>query len=478
MGQEIERTGFTAEDFAAFDARLKAETALLHDWFREAAFSTRDRVGGFELEAWLVDAMGRPAPINARVLEALDDPAVVPELARFNIEFNSRPRALHGDGLSRMLEDLERMYGGCGRVAESLGAGVLMIGILPSLQEADLKPENMSEQKRYRALNDQVFRQRNGAPLRLNIIGNEHLHTLHADVMLESAATSFQIHLKAAPARAVALYNLAQVLSAPMVALSANSPFLFGRDLWSETRIPLFEQAVAVGGIAAAASGPLRRVGFGSGYARASLFECFQENLEQYPVLLPVCSEAESKQLEHVRLHNGTIWRWNRPLIGFDADGTPHLRIEHRVMPSGPTLIDAMANAAFFFGLMQRLGNDDSVVPAELLPFGVARDNFYAAARDGLDARILWSNQRKLNARTLILEALLPLAREGLEQLTVTPSDQKRFLDIVRRRTETGVTGAAWQRAYVARHGRNWEGLTQAYREQQDSGRPVHEWRT
>lgn len=476
MGQEIERTGFTPEDFGAFNARLQAETALLHDWFRGAAFSTRDRVGGFELEAWLVDAMGRPAPINARVLEALDDPAVVPELARFNIEFNSRPRTLQGDALSRMLGDLERMYGGCGRIAESLGAGVLMIGILPTLQESDLTSENMSEQKRYRALNDQVLRQRGGEPLRLNIIGNEHLHTQHADVMLESAATSFQIHLKVAPARAAGLYNLAQALSAPMVAVSANSPFLFGRDLWCETRIPLFEQAVAIGGIAAAASGPLRRVGFGSGYARASLFECFQENLERYPVLLPVCSETASTQLEHVRLHNGTIWRWNRPLIGFDAGGTPHLRIEHRVMPSGPTLIDAVANAAFFFGLMQRLGNDP-VAPSELLPFGVARDNFYAAARDGMDARIGWSNQRKLTARTLILDELLPLAREGLEQLTVDRSDQKRFLDIIRRRTETGATGAAWQRAYVARHGRDWESLTQAYRERHDSGRPVHEWR-
>ena len=475
MGQEIERTGFTPEDFAAFDARLRAETALLHDWFRDAAFSTRDRVGGFELEAWLVDAAGRPAPINARVLERLADPSVVPELARFNIEFNSPPQALSGDALSRMLVALERVYASSRRAAAAFDAGVLTIGILPTLREADLTTRNMSDQKRYRALNDQVLRQRDGRPLELNIVGHERLHILHADVMLESAATSFQVHLKVAPARAVEFYNLAQILSAPMVAVSANSPFLFGRDLWSETRIPLFEQAVAVGGFGAGAAGPLRRVGFGSGYAHASLFECFQENLDHYPVLLPVWSDLPVEKLEHLRLHNGTIWRWNRPLIGFDDDGTPHLRIEHRVMPAGPTLVDAIANAAFFFGLMACLGNE--VAPgSELLPFSVARDNFYAAARDGLDAQLCWSKGRRLRVQSLILDELLPQARRGLEQSGLDARDVERFLDVVRARTETGATGAAWQRAYVARHGRDWGKLTRTYHELHDSGRPVHEW--
>ena len=476
MGQEIEHTGFTPDDFADFTARLRAETALLRDWFRDAAFPTRDPVGGFELEAWLVDAAGRPAPINARVLERLGDPSVVPELARFNIEFNSQPHVLHSNALSRMLADLERVYANCRRTAATFDAGVLTIGILPTLREADLTSANMSDQKRYRALNDQVLHQREGRPLELNILGQDHLHVSHADVMLESAATSFQIHLKVTPAQALELYNLAQILSAPMVAVSANSPFLFGRDLWSETRIPLFEQAVAVGGFGAGAAGPLRRVGFGSGYAHASLFECFQENLDHYPVLLPVCSDSPVEMLEHLRLHNGTIWRWNRPLIGFDADGSPHLRIEHRVMPAGPTLIDAVANAAFFFGIMQYLGRCGGAA-SEFLPFSVARDNFYAAARDGLDAQVCWSNQRKLRMQSLILDELLPQARQGLEQLALAAEDVERFIGVVHARTQSGATGAAWQRAYVARHGPDWEALTQAYRERHDSGRPVHEWR-
>lgn len=475
MGQEIERTRFSPADFAAFDARLRAETALLHDWFRDAAFSSRDRVGGFELEAWLIDAAGRPAPVNAPFLARLDDPLVVPELARFNVEVNSRPEPLCGQALSRMLAGLEATCARCQRVAAEFDASLLAIGILPTLREDDLTSGSMSDLKRYRALNEQVLRQREGRPLALEIHGREHLKTEHRDVMLEAATTSFQIHLKVAPDQAADYYNLAQILSAPMVAVSANSPYLFGHDLWDETRIPVFEQSVAVGGFAAVAHGPLRRVGFGSGYARASLFECFEENLAHFPILLPMVGDSAPERLEHLRLHNGTIWRWNRSLIGFDDDGTPHLRIEHRVVPAGPTLVDAIANAAFFFGLMQALGSG-GVAPSLLLPFPVARDNFHAAARDGLDAHIHWLRDRHGRLQTLILRDLLPLAQRGLEQLDIDRADAERFLGVIRGRVENACTGAAWQRAFVARHGRDWTALTLAYRERQASGVPVHEW--
>ncbi|MFN2309938.1 MAG: glutamate-cysteine ligase family protein [Gammaproteobacteria bacterium] len=475
MGQEIEQTRFSAADSAAFAERLRAETALLQDYFRDAAFSTRDRVGGFELEAWLIDAAGRPAPINAAFLERLDDPLVVPELARFNVELNTPPQPLHGDALSRMHASLAATEARCQQTAAEFGASLLSIGILPTLQGADLNPGSMSDLKRYRALNEQVLRQRQGQPLVLEIHGREHLKTVHQDVMLEAATTSFQIHLKVAPETAAEAYNLAQILSAPLVAIGANSPYLFGHDLWDETRIPVFEQAVAVGGFAAASHGPLRRVGFGTGYVRESLFECFQENLEHFPVLLPMCSAAPPERFEHLRLHNGTLWRWNRPLIGFDDDGTPHLRIEHRVLPAGPTLEDAIANAALFFGLMQFLGSA-GVASSLRLPFPVARDNFYAAARDGLEARIQWLNGRHGEVRPLILDELLPMAQRGLEQLELDRADIARFLGVIRGRAEHACTGAAWQRAYVARHGPDWAGLTLAYRERQASGLPVHEW--
>lgn len=475
MGQEITHSHFTPADFARFNTRLQTETELLRQWFLDGTFSTRDRVAGFELEVWLIDKLGRPAPLNMQFLERLADPLVVPELARFNIEINTPPQALQADALSRMLAGLEQTYAACRKTAQSLDADLLTMGILPTLVEEDLTPHNMSDVKRYRALNDQVLRQREGRPLQLDIQGCEHLKTETQDVMLESATTSFQIHLKVAPAQAAHFYNLAQMLSAPMVAVSANSPYLFGRELWSETRIPLFEQSVAVGGFGAAAPGPVRRVGFGSGYVHGSLFECFQENLEHFPVLLPMCSAAAPEQLEHLRLHNGTIWRWNRPLIGFDDDGTPHVRIEHRVVPGGPTLIDAMANAALFFGLMQSYGAVTSLAEP-LLPFSVARDNFYAAARAGLDAQIYWQQNQKDRVQSLILNELLPMARRGLEELGLDAADIERFLSIIQARVETGQTGAAWQRAYVQRHGPDWQGLTLAYQHLHNSATPVHAW--
>jgi gamma-glutamyl:cysteine ligase YbdK (ATP-grasp superfamily) len=320
-----------------------------------------------------------------------------------------------------------------------------------------------------------VLRLREGAPLELNIQGREHLKTRHGNVMLESATTSFQIHLKVELAAAVRSYNAAILVSAPLVAVSANSPFLFGRDLWDETRIPLFEQSVAVGGFAGVAHGPLRRVSFGTGYARHSLLECFVENERHFPVLLPILFDEADTSLPHLRLHNGTIWRWNRPLLGFDADGTPHLRIEHRVIPGGPTMVDEVANMAFYFGLVAALVGQEEAAEDQL-PFAAARDNFYAAARDGLEAPVQWLDGRRHGMAWLVRERLLPLATRGLEQLGIDAAQAARYLGIIDRRVAHGCTGAGWQRAFVARHGRDMSALTQAYWERQESGVPVHEW--
>ena len=474
MGQEIPDSRFSEQDFRAFRERLAAETETLAQWFRQRHFSTRAPVGGYELEAWLVDGRGDPAPVNEALLAALQDPLVVPELARFNIELNGHPQYLQGAALSLLHQELADTWARCATAAAGLDARLMMVGILPTLREAQLHAANMSPSERYRALNEQVFRQRQGRPLHLDILGVEHLVTEHRDVMLESATTSFQIHLKVPPARAVRLYNLAQILSAPLVGVGANSPFLFGHDLWAETRIPLFEQSVEVGGYAGAAQGPVHRVSFGTGYARESLLECFEENLEHFPPLLPVALDRP-ETLPHLRLHNGTIWRWNRPLLGFDEDGTPHLRIEHRVLPGGPSVPDLMANAAFFFGLMAHFGGQEPA-PETLLPFATARDNFYAAAREGLEANIVWLDGRRGRLAELIGTRLVPAARAGLEQLGIDATDSERYLDIIAARAASGRNGAAWQRAWVARHGRDWHGLVEACLARQESGEPVHGW--
>jgi gamma-glutamyl:cysteine ligase YbdK (ATP-grasp superfamily) len=364
---------------------------------------------------------------------------------------------------------MDRTWSACNRAAASLGAGVVAIGTLPTVTEQLLSLRNISSSLRYRALNEQTLRLRQGRPIRLDIQGRERLQTEHFDVMLEAATTSFQLHLQVPASEAMRFYNAATIVSAPLVALAANSPLLFGKVLWEETRIPLFEQAVDVGG------GKFSRVTFGSGYTERSLEECFVENREHYPVMLPLAMEDVSERLAHVRLHNGTIWRWNRALIGFNGPGEPHLRIEQRVPAAGPTTVDMAANMAFYYGLAQALATSP-VPPENRLPFGTARANFYLAARYGLDAELVWLDQQPVTVRELILRQLLPLARRGLMQLDVAGDLAERLLGLIESRVSTGQNGAVWQRRFVELHGRDMALLTREYRDRQSAGNPVHTW--
>lgn len=469
MGQEIASSRFDQADFARFGERLDHELALLAGWFSEGRFSDRRAIGGLELEAWLVGRDGEPLAINEAFLACAADPAIVPELAQFNIELNVDPRSLAADGIRRLEEDLAKASERCARVADELGATVVAIGILPSITDEALCPANMSAMRRYAALNEQVLRLRKGRPIRLDIVGREHLRTEHMDVMLEAAATSLQVHLQVPSEMATRYLNAAMILSAPMVAVAANSPILFGKMLWEETRIPLFEQAVDVGS-------PERRVTFGSGYVRASLDECFVENRAHHPVILPLALDEPVEQLAHLRLHNGTIWRWNRPLIGFDADGTPHLRVEHRVLPAGPTLIDMAANTAFFFGLAEWLVTEPHA-PELRLPHADAKQNFYEAARLGLAAHVDWYDGERWSVARLVQKVLLGQARKGLELLRVGSGDIDRYLAVIESRAASGATGAAWQRGFLDKHGRDLRALTCAYRDLSAAGEPVHRWK-
>ncbi len=469
MGDEIASSCFEPADFERFGKRLDQELAMLASWFDSGRLSDRRATGGLELEAWLVGRDGSPLAINEEFLERAADPAVVPELAKFNIELNVDPQTLAGSGIRRLENDLADACQRCARVGDEMGASVLAIGILPTITDAALCPANMSAMRRYAALNEQVFRLRKGRPIRLDIVGREHLRTDRMDVMLEAAATSFQVHLQVPSDQATRYLNAATVLSAPMVAVAANSPILFGKVLWEETRIPLFEQAVDVGS-------PERRVTFGSGYVRASLDECFEENRANHPAILPLVLDAPAEELPHLRLHNGTIWRWNRPLIGFDADGTPHLRVEHRVLPAGPTLIDMAANMAFFFGLAEWLVMEPHA-PELRLPHAAAKQNFYQAARLGLTASVDWYDGERWNVARLVQKVLLEQARKGLETLRVDRAEIDRYLGVIEARAASGATGAAWQRGFVEKYGRDLHALTCAYRDLSAAGAPVHLWK-
>jgi len=475
MGSEIPSHHFHKHDFQVFDRRLRAETEELEQWFANRNFLTGQSKGGYELEAWITDKDCHPLPENEQLIKLSNDVHVVPELAKFNLELNSDPYILQGNALQSMHDGFMHNWERCNTLANSIDAQLLMIGILPTVTEQELVVENMSNWQRYRALNEQVLRLREGRPLQLDIQGREHLQLSQHDVMLESAATSFQIHLQVDLDNAARYYNAARVISAPMVAVSANSPYFFGKDLWDETRIPLFEQSVALHGYDDGPCGHVRRVSFGIDYVKESMFECFRENLECYPVLLPVSIEENAEPLAHLRLHNGTIWRWNRPLIGFNERGEPHLRIEHRVVAAGPTVIDSIANAALFYGLVSAMSTQIPP-PESQLGFDQARRNFYSAAQHGLEAQITWLDGKPVSVKELLLQELLPLAHHGLDELGIARNDIRKYMGVIEGRLRTLQNGAAWQRAYVSKHGRDMHALTMAYQEHHHSNKPVHEW--
>ncbi len=475
MGQEISSTHFSAADMRQFSDRLADETAALRSFARAGGFADGRFVTGFELEAWLLDHAGFPSPVNEAYLRALNDPLVVPELSRFNVELNAPPVEMGAGVLTALEESLLTTWEKCQQVAHGMDTVLAMIGILPTIRDADLNLANMSAMKRFDVLNAQVLQQRAGAPLRLDIAGVDHLQHSRYDVMLEAATTSFQLHLQVPYELAGRHYNASLVSAAPLLAAAVNSPILFGQRLWQETRVPLFEQSVELGGYAGLAEPTLRRVTFGRGYVASGVLELFEENLEHYPVLLPMLQEDAPARFSHLRLHNGAIWRWVRPLIGFDAAGRAHLRLEQRVLPSGPTVLDMIANAALYYGLVHALAQRPDA-PETDLPFAVARANFYAAARHGLQAELVWLDGKPHGARDLLLEAGLPLARQGLRDFGLPDAEIEHYLGVVEARVRSGRTGAAWQLQRLARVDGDTHRMMDDYLDNQRAGAPVHEW--
>ncbi len=466
MGDEIASTHFKGEDWSEFDRRLKEETMYLHEIFESGKCSRKPPVGGFEIEAWLTDKKMRPVPRNTEFLKRLNNDLATAELAKFNLELNNTPHTLQAKAFSKFSSQMHATCREVNSLASKMGLRVLTMGILPTIRPGDLSEENMSEMKRYTALNQQVLKERDYRPLHLHVTADAgDLQLEYDSVMLEAAATSFQIHTQVPFEEAHHYYNASILASAVTVAVSANSPFLFDRKLWHETRIPLFEQSVDTG------EGQ-RRVSFGTDYAKESIMECFDENIELFDSLLPILYEERSGELAHLRLHNGTIWRWNRPLVGFDDDGKVHFRIEHRVMPAGPTLVDMLANAAFYYGLAERL-KERCAEGDFACDFATAKNNFYEASRYGLDAEISWEDE-DVRIDELVVKRLLPLAAEGLKKLGL--DDSEHYLEIIRERVESGQNGASWQLAYVEKYGDDMRHLSDAYWHHQQTGKPVHTW--
>lgn len=471
MGQEIENIKFSEKDFTLFTSALIKETAILEDWLKNNKLCNDKLVGGFEIESWILDSSLLPASSNKEFLERFNNALVVPELALFNLEFNNIPHILEKSFLSKVQAEIESIWSNAQKTAQQLSdpSSLLMIGTLPTLRLSDLNENTMSDMNRYHALNEQIMNRRDNKPLHIDINGQDHLELGSNNVMLEASTTSLQIHTQVPAQQAHHYYNSAQIISAPLVAISSNSPYVFGKDLWSETRIPLFEQSIDT----ANPDAPIKRVSFGKEFLKDSIFECFSENLENFYILLPTVYENNGT-LKNLRLHNGTIWRWNRPLIGFDENKQPHIRIEHRAMPAGPTIIDMIANSAFYYGLSHYWAQ--SLSNGQPLPeYDEVKNNFYTSAKHGLHHPLKWFG-KTIDPVNLITKILLPQAIEGLQNFNISADDIEKYISIISARAESRQTGADWQRKFVKKHQCTMHELTRAYQQLQNKGEPVHTW--
>jgi hypothetical protein len=443
---------------------------------------------GLELELNLIDKDGDPAMRNVEVLAHLADPSSFKaELGQFNLEINVAPRLIAGTGFDEYEQELA---GSLARVAEQAGADtrLVLIGILPTLTQRHAVLENLSPEPRYQVLNEQMVTAR-GEEFALDIRGTERLQSVTDSIAPEAACTSAQFHLQVAPEEFASYWNASQAIAGVQLALGANAPFLFGRRLWAETRIALFEQATDVRPDELKAQGVRPRVWFGERWI-TSIFDLFEENVRYFPALLPIVDDEDPVEVLHsggvprlseLRLHNGTIFRWNRPVYDI-MGGRPHLRVENRVLPAGPSVVDLLANAALYFGLVRELAEADRPIWSQLT-FSQAEENFHVAARDGLGANLYWPRRGALPATELVLEWLLPMAYAGLDRFGVDPGIRDRLLGVIEGRCRTGVNGAVWQTSTVERLERTGldrlaalREMLRRYAELFDGDTPVHTW--
>ena len=470
-----------------FTRRVLDDLAALERMCAEGLIETGIRRIGAEQEMFLVDQAGRPAPVATAMLDTLSDDRFTTELGKFNLEANMAPHVFGGPCLRKLESELREINLTARTAAKKHDAEIVLTGILPTLETKHLSLDFMTPVPRYYALNNTLVGMRGGT-FTTAIKGMDELSYEHDNIMLEACNTSFQVHFQVGSEEFAKLYNLAQLVTAPVLAGAVNSSLLLGKRLWHETRIALFQQSVDVRNKAQQQRGHRTRVRFGERWLRGGVEELFREDLSRFRIVLSTeLGEPSTDLLDRgvlppltaLCLFNGTVYRWNRPCYGV-KDGVAHLRIENRVLPSGPSVVDEAANAALFFGLMAALA-DDLGDPAESMPFDYARNNFVAAARYGLDAQFHWTGDRMMTAQKLLLDELLPLARRGLTNAGIDAADVDRYMDVLEARTKARRTGARWMLESLdamdtGSSDQRMRHLVNTLHRQQLAGKPVHSW--
>lgn len=489
MGEKEVHLAVDQEELRVFTQALLRDVHALERMLNTDSIESGVRRIGLEQEMFLVDEMFRPAPVAVEALERIEDPRITSEIGRFNLECNTDPLLFGGDCLRRMEAELISLLDTVHAAVAPLGARPVLTGILPTLRKSDLTLDNMVPAKRYHALNDALTRLR-GGPYVLSIKGTDELRMTHDSVMLEACNASFQVHFQVGPEEFARLYNIALAVTAPVLAAAVNSPLMLGHRLWHETRIAVFQQSVDTRQTMPDVREVAPRVSFGRDWVNESVLEIFQEDISRFKVILgreieedpfSVLDAGRAPALKALQLFNSTVYRWNRPCYGVGPDGAAHLRIENRVLPAGPTVLDEISNSAFWFGLVSALANEGSDI-REAIRFDAVQTNFVAAARHGLDAQLEWTNGETYTAQDLICGHLIPIADAGLEAGGIDRTDIDRYLGTIRERVKCRRTGARWMLGSLAEMGQEgtleerMAALVAATVDRQAEGRPVHEW--
>lgn len=488
MGESRVKLASSQKQVQGFTKSLLRDIRALDRMLEEGFFEIDVTRIGAEQELCLIDPHYKPAGTSIEVLKHLDEKYFTTELAKFNLEANLDPLKFEGACISNMEAQLNELLGLAREAAHAEGCDIILTGILPTIRKYDLEMSNITPKERYYAL-CKAINQLRGTEYELRLRGIDELHIKHDSPLPEACNTGFQVHMQIAPNEFVKMYNIAQAITGPVLSLAVNSPMLFGRRLWKETRVALFQQSVDT----RRSTNHLReissRVTFGNRWMEDSILDIYKEDIVRYRVLLSSQVEEDvlgkidhgkAPELHALKVHNSTVYRWNRPCYGLN-EGKAHLRIENRVFPSGPTVLDEMANTAFWLGLMNGMKSEVDDITTQM-DFDEARSNFVSASRLGLDTKLTWLNGAKMNASALIMEELLPIAEEGLKAAKIDGEDITRYLDVIAERVESGKTGAQWMLnsySLLSKQTKKDEilaTLTASIVRNQNTNLPVHKW--
>lgn len=490
MGEERVKLADDNEQIQTFMKHVLRDLRALQKMLDENWFETDTLRIGAEQELCMVDAHGKIFPRSLEVLKKLGEGNYTTEFALFNLEINMDPLKFGGDCLSQMENNLHKEVEYVRENVREMGGNILLTGILPTIRKMDVDIENLTPLKRYEALCEAINKLR-GKEFELRIQGMDELLMKFDSPLLEACNTGFQVHLQVKPSEFVNRYNIAQAVTAPVLAAAVNSPILFGKRLWAETRVALFHQSIDTRQVGEHLRDSSPRVTFGNQWLENSILDIYKEDISRYRVMLSaeieeeveeLMEEGKTPELMALNVHNSSVYRWNRPCYGV-SNGKPHLRIENRVLPSGPTVVDEVANAAFWLGLLNGFEDEYPDITQEM-DFDNARMNFFAASKMGLDTKFVWTKDRKITAVELIKEELLPIARNGLNKANIDLSDIDTYLSIIEDRADTAQTGSYWVvKSYgkLIKDGNKEQALsaiTNAMIKNQNKGEPVHKWGT